>query len=192
MRDGQATKERIARAAMRLFVEKGLAETTMRQIAKAARITEGAIYRHYESKEELSGALFTENYAEFAGELENARRSAESLRGQLAAMVQTFYVYFDADPVRFSYLLLTQHAGMKRIAAGTTTPVSLLRAIIAKAIARGDIPRQDADVATALVLGSVLQVAVSKIYGDIGAKLSSLAPQVAAACWAALNRPTPD
>jgi AcrR family transcriptional regulator len=187
MRDGDVTKDRIGRAAMRLFVENGIAETSMREIAKASAITEGAIYRHFASKEELAAELFATSYESFAQELEAARATAPELHDQLGAMIGKFYAYFDDDPIRFSYLLLTQHFGLKKVSAGTVTPVSLLRATIAKAIARGDIPKQDADVATAIVLGIVLQTAVSKVYGHIRQNLTGLAPQISAACWAALT-----
>jgi AcrR family transcriptional regulator len=57
MRDGTKTKETIDSTAMRLFVEKGIAETTVREIATAAGIAEGTLYRHYPSKEELSWSV---------------------------------------------------------------------------------------------------------------------------------------
>lgn len=51
------TKERILDAALRLFDEKGYAGATMRDIAKAAGLTEGALYRHYAGKEALLAAI---------------------------------------------------------------------------------------------------------------------------------------
>ena len=40
-------------AAIRLFVEKSVAETTVRDIARAVGLSEGALYRHFIGKEEL-------------------------------------------------------------------------------------------------------------------------------------------
>lgn len=47
---GQETKKRIFRAATELFSKNGYSEVSTRDIASAAGITEGAIYRHYTGK----------------------------------------------------------------------------------------------------------------------------------------------
>jgi len=52
------TKELILEKALKLFSEKGIKETTIRDIAKAVGITEGAIYRHFESKDQIVHDLF--------------------------------------------------------------------------------------------------------------------------------------
>jgi AcrR family transcriptional regulator len=48
-----STRERILSAAERLFAEQGYGNVSMPVIAKAAGITAGAIYKHFEGKEEL-------------------------------------------------------------------------------------------------------------------------------------------
>ncbi len=53
-RNGKATKARIEEVSMRLFVDKGVTETTIRDIAGGAGIAEGTIYRHYRSKEDFA------------------------------------------------------------------------------------------------------------------------------------------
>lgn len=50
---GAATRERIIDAAERLFAERGFSGVSMPAIAAAAGITAGAIYKHFEGKEEL-------------------------------------------------------------------------------------------------------------------------------------------
>jgi len=49
-------RDQLLEVAARLFAERGFARTTTREIARAAGVSEGAIYRHFRSKEEL---LFT-------------------------------------------------------------------------------------------------------------------------------------
>lgn len=51
-------KRRILSAALRLFVEHGLAETTVRDIAREAGCTNPALFKHFESKEALALHLF--------------------------------------------------------------------------------------------------------------------------------------
>ncbi len=50
---GGGTRERILSAAERLFAEDGYAGVSMPAIAKASGITAGAIYKHFDSKEDL-------------------------------------------------------------------------------------------------------------------------------------------
>ena len=56
------TRDRIEKAAIQLFVEKGVNETTVRDIARAVDISEGALYRHFVSKDELVWAVFERHY----------------------------------------------------------------------------------------------------------------------------------
>ncbi|WP_075743426.1 MULTISPECIES: TetR/AcrR family transcriptional regulator [Actinoalloteichus] len=52
-----ASLEKVQAAAVSLFARRGFAATSMRDIARVAGISTGLIYRHYETKEELFGAL---------------------------------------------------------------------------------------------------------------------------------------
>jgi AcrR family transcriptional regulator len=52
-RDAAATRARILAAAERLFAEQGYDRVSMPRIAKASGITAGAIYRHFDSKDDL-------------------------------------------------------------------------------------------------------------------------------------------
>lgn len=47
------TRQRLMAEAERLFAERGYAATSLEQIAQAAEVTKGAIYGHFESKEDL-------------------------------------------------------------------------------------------------------------------------------------------
>jgi AcrR family transcriptional regulator len=63
---GDATRKQLLDAAAAVFSELGYAGATTKQIAKAAGVSEGTIYRHYADKRELFGAVFAErNAADF-------------------------------------------------------------------------------------------------------------------------------
>ncbi|HNC74736.1 MAG TPA: helix-turn-helix domain-containing protein, partial [Elusimicrobiota bacterium] len=56
---------RVMRAALRLFVEKGINATTIKDIARAGGVSEGALYRHFKSKEDLAFHIFTTHLNDF-------------------------------------------------------------------------------------------------------------------------------
>ena len=73
MGKAEDTKARVERAALTLFVARGVAETTTKEIAMAASIAEGTIYRYFPSKEQLARDLFLRHHRALAEAL--ARRS---------------------------------------------------------------------------------------------------------------------
>ena len=187
MKNGKSTKTRISRAALALFVEKGVAGTTVREIAAAAGVAEGTLYRHFIGKEELAWELYATNFAAFADELDRRQREQGKVASKLGVMVQHFCTFFDRDPVLFSYLLLAQHDFMKRVPPEMPNPVDLVHQVIRQAMAAGELLPGDAAAAAAMVLGIVLQSAVFKIYGRITASLTSLSDNLTGACLRVLK-----
>ena len=185
-RNGNHTKELISRTALELFVAKGITETTVRDIAQAAGIAEGTLYRHFESKDHLAWELFSTNYLAFARELDRLQQEYETLKDKLAAMIRQFCAFFDRDPVLFSYLLLAQHAQLKKVTPEMETAVTVLQKVIAQGMARREVPEAEVEVAAAMVLGVVLQVAVFRAYDRITQNLGQLSETLMAACWRVL------
>ncbi|WP_432404131.1 TetR/AcrR family transcriptional regulator [Wukongibacter sp. M2B1] len=56
------TKARITRIAEALFIEKGYAATTLREIAAQANVTTGAFYKYYSCKEDILISIFNEGF----------------------------------------------------------------------------------------------------------------------------------
>jgi AcrR family transcriptional regulator len=187
MRDGTPTREKIDRKAMELFVSQGVTETTIRDIAGASGIAEGALYRHYRGKDELILALFERHYAAFAERLEGLQAAQRGTRQKLSAMIEECARIFDGDPVLFQFLLLVQHHSLNRIDGGRDTPVEVVRRVVAQGMAANEIPARDPDLAAGFVLGIILQIATFKTYGRLPGPMTPLAESLSAACWRALQ-----
>ena len=181
------TKERIERAAIGLFVQKGVGETIVRDIATAVDISEGALYRHFVGKDELVWELFEHHYVAFAGRLQALADSGTAARDQLSAMIRGFTKAHDDDPTLFNFLLFVQHGQLSKLEPGTPTPVEVMRHVLDKAIASREIPPQRPDLATALVFGVVLQPVTFAAYGRLPLTLSSMCERLIAASWAAVT-----
>lgn len=63
----EATRERIRGAALDLFAEKGLAKTSVQDIARRAEVSAGLLYRHYASKDDVFLEIVEEARAGLVG-----------------------------------------------------------------------------------------------------------------------------
>lgn len=181
------TRDRIEKAAIRLFVEKGVTETSVRDIARAVDMSEGALYRHFVSKDELVWAVFERHYVEFAGRLDALANAETTARAKLAAMIRGFCRAHDEDPTLFRFLLFVQHGQLSKLAPGTPTPVDAVRTVLERGIASKEIPDQLPDVATALVFGIVLQPVTFAAYGRLPSTMGSMSDRLVTAAWAAVK-----
>lgn len=55
--EAEATRESILEAAIEAFLERGVANTTLEQVARRAGVTRGAVYWHFQDKNDLFCAL---------------------------------------------------------------------------------------------------------------------------------------
>ncbi|MGH6933747.1 MAG: TetR/AcrR family transcriptional regulator [Dongiaceae bacterium] len=183
MRDGSRTKQKIAEVALVLFVDKGVAETSIRDIARGAEIAEGALYRHYASKDDLAWRLFADSYVALARMLDDLQARQAGFRGKIEVLVRQFCQAFDDNPVLFSYLLLTQHDQIKKLSAEMPSPIRVVHRVIAEGLARQAGDKRNPDVVAAMVMGVVMQVAVELMYGRIAGRLTDQAELLIDACW---------
>ena len=70
---GAAARERLYATAIRLIAKRGYEETTLRDIAKAADVSVGLLYRYFPSKQAVVIALYDELSTEFEREAANMR-----------------------------------------------------------------------------------------------------------------------
>jgi AcrR family transcriptional regulator len=181
------TRNRLERAAIQLFVEKGVDATSVRDVARAVDISEGALYRHFTGKDELVWEVFERHYVQFAGRLASLANAEPTARGKLAAMIRGFCHAHDEDPLLFRFLLFVQHGQLSKLAPGSPTPVDAVRAVIAQGIASKEIPDQHPDLATAMIFGIVLQPVTFAAYGRLSSSLTSMCDRLIAASWAAVT-----
>jgi len=185
-RDGGATRTRIAGEALKLFAARGIDGTSVRDIALAAGVAEGALYRHFPSKEALARALFLDGYAALARDVSAILAVVPTFEARVGALVERFCRLFAEDPETFVFLLLNQHDHLDHVVRdGEDNVVHVLARVFAEAIAAGEIPPQDATLATAMALGTVLQPAVFALYGRLSGPLAAHAPAMVTAIVAA-------
>ena len=182
-------KRRIDAAALHLFAERGADATPVPMIAEAAGVAVGSIYRYYANKVELVARLYAENYATLAEELDRVQARAASARGKIAAMIRFICGLCDRDWDLARFLLLEQHVRLKSY-EGSANPVDIVHRVVALGIERGETRPLEPMLATAVVMGPVVQAARFRAYGRLGGPLSDIADEIVGAVWAAIAAPT--
>ena len=76
-------KAKVERAAVDLFAANGFDGVSIADIAAAAGVSQGALYRHYPSKEELGWALFSTAYLRTGEQLDRIRARRRRLEHRM-------------------------------------------------------------------------------------------------------------
>lgn len=87
----QGTVAKILGAAEELFLSRNYADVTVDQVAEAARVTKGAVYHHFTSKEELYVSMLREDLDKKRRLHEEAAQTTGSARSRLYELTRAFF-----------------------------------------------------------------------------------------------------
>jgi AcrR family transcriptional regulator len=97
MRPALDHRQTILRTAAHLFAQRPFHEVLMEDVAVAAGIAKGTIYRFYENKEQLYAAICLESLDRLRGELRAKAGAPEAARVRLTRMVRCVVEHFRAQ-----------------------------------------------------------------------------------------------
>jgi AcrR family transcriptional regulator len=175
-RGGAETRARILEAAERVVRERGLARATTKEIARAASLSEAALYKHYQGKSELVLAMLTSRPGGFTQHLADLRSGAGrgDLEQTLTDLAERAVEFFGrAMPVGNALLAEPELlAGYRELlAARGAGPRKPIQALADYLRAERDLGRlradADPDAAAALLLGARFHAAfLAAFLGD--------------------------
>lgn len=131
---------RILEAAQRLFARQGFEKTTTRQLAEAAEIAEGTLFRHFENKKAILVAVVTQGWSEMLtdllthlSEMGSYRSIAKLMRERMLTLPK------QADLMRVCFMEAQFHPELRdRIQAEIISKMtSVVEAFIQTGIERG-------------------------------------------------------
>lgn len=184
--DGSA-KAKIERAALTLFATRGVDGVSTREIAGAAGVSEGLIYRHFKSKDGLAAELFETIHARLFTLVQAALDDAVSFTDAVNRVVAAYCRAADEDRVLFEYHLTHMFRFGRTDAPGRPDPTRLIASRIAQAMTEGDCPHGDPEIKAAAALGVVLQPAAHRMAGRFSIAMEARAGAFARAALAALK-----
>jgi AcrR family transcriptional regulator len=154
----EATRRAVLAAARSSFGRNGYAQTSVDEIAAAARVTKGAVYHHFAGKKVLFRAVHAEVEAEALGRTAAAGNPSGSPIDQIVAQVGAYLdVALDEEIQQITLIDGPAVLGLEPDGPADQQPAHVeLRLFIATAIAGGQLVDLDPDVLAHLVGGLAL------------------------------------
>jgi AcrR family transcriptional regulator len=156
----EATRRAVLAAARSLFGANGYAQTSVEEIAEAARVTKGAVYHHFASKEALFRAVYAETEAEAQARAMRAADPAAAAVDQIVAMMDAYLdAALDEEIRRITLIDGPAIVGQEIDDTAQQQPGYVaLRSFLAASMARGQLADLDPGTLTD-VIGGVAWVA---------------------------------
>jgi AcrR family transcriptional regulator len=132
---------KILAAAMRCFLRRGIARTSLQDVARAAEISRGTVYRYFSSRQALFDAAIEQNVRKYYAEAAEAMRLVPTLAGQIGAFSEVFARHVAENRVND---LLTDESELLQLLAtdldgGLRRMTTFLTPYIRQAKARGEV-----------------------------------------------------
>lgn len=118
-------RQRIERAALELFAQRGIDSASTRDIAQHAGVAEGTLYRHFRTKEELALSLFMSLASRLVDRLSEGLARCATRRESIADMVDAFFDFARAEPLGYEYVM-HHHPPLSSVPAGTRLPKDVI------------------------------------------------------------------
>jgi AcrR family transcriptional regulator len=183
----QNTKERLIQATMRLVAEGGAHAATVRAIARAVGVTEGAVYRHFPSKEQLYAHAYERVVDDMYAEKLRLLHEPGTFAEKCHEWVRLTYAYYDAQPEAFTYVLLTRAIAALMDSTVTTKQGRILTELLEQAQRAGEVRALPIKLTLSHFTGLMLNVPRLINEGALPAPASQYADEVADAIGRALR-----
>ncbi|MEI7902687.1 MAG: TetR family transcriptional regulator [bacterium] len=161
--EAEQTRQKILKAALDLFTEKGYERTTFEDVAERIQLTKGAVYWHFKSKPDLFAELVADMTAKHNDQVTRVLPSPVSLQGLTAHFVERARLIL-GKPVNRKYFQMMMSLDWpaakfmpvkRRLRQMESGPFVIIETTLAALKKTGEV-RPDTDIATVTaVLGAV-------------------------------------
>ncbi len=169
-------------AALALFMRKGIKATTTRDIALRAGISEGTIYRHFDSKEDLAESVFEENLNYFWSFLKGYLQHAKGPEEMLYAYIEGFFEFSRREQRRYAFIIAAHQTELKKLSRGRMKPKDMLSKILRLGQKQGIFRKMDIQLAGAMVMGTIIQTIFYLKNGSIAVNYDDVVAEVHRTC----------
>lgn len=146
----------ILKASLTLFAAEGYDAVSVRDIAKAAGVSEAALYKHFKGKEDMALYIFKAILDDYTERLKTIDCNIAGAINKLCRIVEITYDLYREYPAEIRFALLSQYSFWDMVEE-KIKPHFVMRKILEEGMKAGEIPRQEVYLWITVYTGIMLQ-----------------------------------
>ena len=180
----------ILETARHLFASRGYAQTSVHDIRKAAEVSIGAVYHHFDNKEAIARALLGEFTEKLTNALQDIMTRHRSAHDRCLAAMAYLFAMSESFPEAMDFYLFARHREFltNDAAPFASSSLALLEKMVEDGIAKGEIRAQSPRIVTACLFGGALRMIRLLLEGEIEGPLMANLEEIWDCSWRAVAR----
>lgn len=182
---GEALKNKVLDTALELFSKNGYFNTSIHDIRRAAGVSTGAIYHHFQNKEALAHSLYDSLLLQMNTAIEDASFKKVGCLNKSRAIIETMFEMTMVHPRIMQFVLLAQHREYLPDEAPicSSKPFQAMKRVVEDGMSNGEIREMDSWVAATAMFGGALRMMNLQLDGVLECPLGSYQDEVVNCAW---------
>lgn len=183
--DLSGAQQKVLAVALHLFTSKGYFNTSVHDIARAAKVSIGSIYHHFQDKEGIAKALFDDLVARMQRELEEIMARHASTHDRCRAVVELLFRMTEEAPEMMSYMLHARHNEFMpgEMPVCSSKPFATMRQMVSDGMERGEVRRMEPIVAATSLFGGPIRMITLRLEDLLERPLPDYLDEVWTSSW---------
>jgi AcrR family transcriptional regulator len=152
------TKVKISKVALKLFLINGIKGTSTRKIAKGVGITEGAIYKHFSSKNQIAYELFKFYMGKFRKLLIEKSEHGKNPQERIDLLITAFFDFAKTHTSGYNFIMIGHYTELKKLPTDFVKPKDIFVKYISQGMSSHYFRRTDLNLAASMVIGLLTRV----------------------------------
>lgn len=188
-RRGDELRRQVLDTALRLFSERGYFNTSVHDIRRAAGVSIGAIYHHFQNKEMLAKSLYDQLVAQMESAIIAACAGESGCLARSRAIIAGLFELTEKEPMMMQFVLLAQHREFlpDEPPICSSRPFQFMRQVVEEGMLSGEVRQMEPWVAATAIFGGPLRMMNLRLDGALDQRLSSYLDQVVDCGWRAIR-----
>ncbi|MGV6826561.1 MAG: TetR/AcrR family transcriptional regulator [bacterium] len=182
---GEALRSNVLNTALELFSEKGYFNTSIHDIRKAAGVSTGAIYHHFENKEALAKSLYDSLLQQIDGAIDDACIDKKTCLEKSRSIIEKMFSLTMDYPRQMQFVLLAQHREYLPNEAPicSSSPFQTMKRVVVEGMESGEVRNLEPWVAATAMFGGALRMMNLQLDGVLDRALTTYVDEVVDCAW---------
>ena len=188
-RRGDALRDQILDVALEMFSERGYFRTSIHDIRRAAGVSIGAIYHHFQNKEMLAKSLYDRLVTRMESAIIAACAGKSGCLARSRAIIAGLFELTEQEPRMMQFVLLAQHREFlpEEPPICSSRPFQFMRQVVEEGMVSGEVRQMEPWVAATAMFGGALRMMNLHLDHALDQPLLSYLDEVVECGWRAIR-----